>query len=203
MADARMLSGPSSGERAAALDDAAVVARLRRRDETALAEVYDAHAGAVYGVLLRMLDDGSAQEVTQDVFLKLWDKPAAFDASRGSLRAFLLVMARSRGLDRLRATRTTVPLYAEDGAELPLPDSRPGPDHHSETAQRRERIRAALAELSGPHRETVERAFLRGQTREEIAAQMAVPVGTVKSRVSYALKHLKRVLGEEVGAWLD
>lgn len=201
MADARMFPAAPTEQRAA--DDTAIVARLRKRDETALAEVYDAHAGAVYGVLTRMLDVGAAQEVTQDVFVRLWEKPEAFDPARAGLRAFLLVMARSRGLDRLRATRATTPLYADDGAELPLPDGRPGPAHGAEATQRRERIRSALAALSGPHRESVERAFLRGQTREEIAQDMGVPVGTVKSRISYALKHLRGVLGEEVGAWLD
>ncbi|WP_309570098.1 sigma-70 family RNA polymerase sigma factor [Deinococcus sp.] len=198
-----MFSAAPTESRAAGADDAAVVARLRQRDETALSEVYDAHAGAVYGVLTRMLDVSTAQEVTQDVFLRLWEKPGAFDPTRAGLRAFLLVMARSRGLDRLRATRATTSLYADDGAELPLPDARPGPVHGAESTQRRERIRTALHELSPAHRESVERAFLRGQTREEIAQDMDVPVGTVKSRLNYALKHLKRVLGEEVGAWLD
>ncbi|WP_165795228.1 sigma-70 family RNA polymerase sigma factor [Deinococcus koreensis] len=188
---------------ARSVDDVTLVARLRRRDEAALGEVYDGHAGAVYGVLMRLLDHASAQEVTQDVFLRLWERPDAFDPARASLRAYLLVMARSRGLDRLRAQRATLPLYTDEGAELPLPDARPGPVHGSETAQRRERIQAALNELSPTHRESVERAFLRGQTREEIAHAMDVPVGTVKSRLSYALKHLKRVLGEEVSVWLD
>lgn len=203
MADARMFSAAPTEHRAAGADDAALVARLRRRDEAALGEVYDTHSGAIYGVLTRMLDQGAAQEVMQDVFLRLWEKPEAFDPTRAGLRAFLLVMARSRGLDRLRTVRGTTPLYADDGAELPLPDARPGPAHGAESTQRRERIRAALHELSPAHRESVERAFLRGQTREEIAQSMDVPVGTVKSRISYALKHLKRVLGEEVGAWLD
>lgn len=202
MADARMLSA-SPKERAEVSDDAAVVARLRQRDEVALGEVYDAHSSAVFGVLTRMLDQDTAQEVMQDVFLRLWERPEAYDPARASLRAFLLVMSRSRGLDRLRATRATTSLYADDGAELPLPDARPGPVHGAESTQRRERIRTALHALSPAHRESVERAFLRGQTREEIATQMDVPVGTVKSRINYALKHLKRVLGEEVGAWLD
>lgn len=203
MADARVRSAPPAGGRAAVPDDVALAARLRQRDESALAEVYDAHAGVVYGVLMRLLDEASAQEVTQDVFLHLWEHPGAFDPARAGLRAYLLVKARSRGLDRLRATRPTTSLYADDGAELPLADARPGPAHGAEAAQRRDRIRAALGELSASHRESVERAFLHGQTREEIATQMDVPVGTVKSRLSYALKHLKRVLGEEVKGWLD
>ncbi len=188
--------------------DAGLAQRLRARDESALSEVYDEHAGAVYGVLHRLLGDAAAQEVLQDVFLRLWERPATFDPARAGLRTFLLVMARSRALDRLRATRATLPLFTEDGAELPFPDAGPGPVTRSEDAQRREQIRAALSQLSAAHRETVERAFLQGESREEISGAMKVPVGTVKSRLNYALRHLRAVLekaglGKEVGAWLE
>lgn len=190
--------------RVASPEDAALVARLRRRDEEALAEVYSAHAAAVYGVLVRLLDEASAQEVTQDVFLTLWQRPEAYDSRRAGLRAYLLVLARSRGLDRLRARRVTLPLHDEEGAELPLPDERQDPAAWAEGQGRRERLRSALTHLSDAHRETVTRAFLQGQTREEIAAGMGVPVGTVKSRLKYALDHLRRVLKpEEAGSWLE
>lgn len=177
--------------------------RLLARDEGALAELYDAHSGVVYGVLRQLLDDSTAQEVLQDVFLRLWDNPNAFDAGRGSLRVFLLVMARSRALDRLRAQRVTLPLQDEEGAELPLPDDRVNIVQSSEQAAQREALRQALGSLSVSHQETVNRAFLHGESREEIAQAMSVPVGTVKSRLSYALKHLKTVLGEGGKAWLD
>lgn len=183
--------------------DVALVARLCQRDELALAQVYDLHAPFVYGLLLRMLDHASAQEITQDVFMRLWERPQAFDPARASLRGYLLVTARSRGLDRLRAQRHTQPLFTEEGAELPLPDRRAGPVQRSEDTQRQQRIGKALAALSADHREAVKRAFLHGQTREEIALALGIPVGTVKSRISYALKHLKKELGEEVSEWLD
>lgn len=88
-----------------AVPDVALAARLVRRDEAALAEIYDAHAAAVFGVLVRLLDHATAQEVLQDVFVRLWDRPEAFDPARAGLRAYLLVMARSRALDRLRGAR--------------------------------------------------------------------------------------------------
>lgn len=177
--------------------------RLQARDEAALAEVYDAYSGAVYGVLRQLLDEASAQEVLQDVFLRLWEQPGTFEEARGSLRVFLLVMARSRALDRLRRQRMTLPLHDEEGAELPLPDNRPGVVQQSEQAAQREQLRRALDGLSASHQETVQRAFLRGESREDIAQAMGVPVGTVKSRLNYALKYLKRALGEEGTAWLD
>lgn len=188
--------------------DERLALRLRHRDEAALSEVYDLHAGAVFGVLNRLLGDAAAQEVMQDVFLRLWECPEKYDPARAGLRTFLLVMARSRALDRLRATRVTLPLFTGEGAELPLPDTGVGPVARSEDAQRREQIRDALVQLSPAHRETVERAFLAGESREEISGAMNVPVGTVKSRLSYALKHLRQVLGRaglggEVETWLE
>ncbi|WP_192930845.1 RNA polymerase sigma factor [Deinococcus sp. AJ005] len=188
--------------------DGRLALRLRQRDEAALSEVYDQHSGAVFGVLNRLLGDAAAQEVLQDVFLRLWERPESYDPARAGLKTFLLVMARSRALDRLRATKATLPLFTEEGAELPLPDSGPGPVTRSEDAQRREQIRAALSQLSAAHRETVERAYLAGESREEISGAMNVPVGTVKSRLNYALKHLRMVLekaglGKEVETWLE
>ncbi|BBN96934.1 RNA polymerase, sigma-24 subunit, ECF subfamily [Deinococcus grandis] len=200
---ARRFRHPLNLRAAVAVLDAALAGRLVRRDEAALAEIYDAHAAAVFGVLVHLLDHATAQEVHQDVFVRLWDRPEAFDPARAGLRAYLLVMARSRALDRLRGARVTVPLHGEDGVTLPLPDGRPSLARLSEDRARRDCVHAALSGLSGAHRETVERAYLRGESREEIARAMDVPVGTVKSRLSYALKHLKRHLGEEGGAWLD
>lgn len=177
--------------------------RLQAHDQEALAEVYDAYCGAVYGVLRQLLDEGAAQEVLQDVFLRLWEHPDVFDAGRGSLRVLLLVMGRSRALDRLRQQKLTLSLHDQEGVELPLPDLRPSIVQVSEQAAQREQLQQALNSLSAPHRETVSRAFLRGESREEIAQAMSVPVGTVKSRLNHALKHLKSALGEEGTAWLD
>lgn len=184
-------------------DDRTLAARLRGRDEAALAEVYDRHAGAVYGVLVRLLGEAGAADTSQDVFLTLWDRPERYDPSRAGLRVYLLVLARSRALDRLRAERGHLPLVDEAGETLDLPDPRPGPGERAEALRQGERVRAGLTHLSPPHRETVSRAFLQGQSREEIAGEMGVPVGTVKSRLKYALEHLRRVLGEEAGTWLD
>lgn len=177
--------------------------RLQLQDEEALATLYDVHSGAVYGVLLRLLDHQTAQEVLQDVFLRLWHNPQSFDPRRASLRVYLLVMARSRALDRLRSRRQTVPLFDEEGAELSLADNSWGPQDLSEQQARRRRLEGALQALSPQQQETVRRAFFMGQSREEISKVMGVPVGTVKSRLSYALKNLRKVLGEEVTLWLD
>ena len=96
----------SSGARPEAGDDMRLVARVRAGDQQALAELYDRYSNVVYGVALRVLQDtGAAEDVLQDIFLQLWRKPDAFDSSRGSLAAWLAVIARHRSIDRLRKRR--------------------------------------------------------------------------------------------------
>ena len=180
------------------LPDAQLVFRLIRRDEAALGLLYDRHSGAVYALLLRLLGQSSAQEVVQDVFLRLWQAPEKYDPARAELRAFLLVMARSRALDRLRQERGEWRLYDDQGQDFPLPDERQNPFSQAAGAQQREKLARAMAHLSEAHRETVRRAFMMGESREEIAQGMDVPVGTVKSRLNTALAHLKRTLAGQV-----
>src|SRR5215471_5496932 len=96
----------SRGTRADAGDDMRLVARIRAGDQTALSELYDRYSGVVYGVALRILQDtGAAEDLLQDIFLQLWRRPDAFDSSRGSLTAWLAVIARHRAIDRLRQRR--------------------------------------------------------------------------------------------------
>lgn len=186
--------------------DAQLKQRLLMRDDSSLSKIYDEHSGAVFGVLCRFLDHASAEEVLQDIFVRLWEKPEAFDPQRASLRAYLLVVARSRALDQLRKQRKqklTLPLYTEEEQEWPLPDPHQNPSQQSEERQQREFMANVLQQLSATHRETVERAYLQGQSRSEIAQAMNTPVGTVKSRLSYALKYLKQALGKEAHTWLE
>ena len=177
--------------------DAQLVSRLGLHDalaEAALGLLYDRHAGSVYALLLRMLGHSSAQEVVQDVFLRLWQSPGKYDPGRADLRAYLLVMARSRALDRLRQERGEWRLYDDQGQDFPLPDERQDLFSQAASAEQQAQLARAMTRLSGAQRETVRRAFLLGESREETAHAMGVPVGTVKSRLNTALKHLKRVL---------
>jgi len=174
--------------------DAHLMQSLQVRDERALATLYDRHSPGVYALLLRLLDPPSAQEVLQDVFLRLWEAPERFDAGRAELRAYLLVMARSRALDRLRQRRGEWRLYDDEGQDFPLPDERQDPFARAADQQQADEVRQAMARLSDVQRETVRRAFLLGESREETARHMGVPVGTVKSRLNTALGALKRRL---------
>ena len=186
---------PASEE--AGSQDIQLVSRLGSHDtvaEAALGLLYDRHAGSVYALLLRMLGHSSAQEVVQDVFLRLWQAPEKYDPVRADLRAYLLVMARSRALDRLRQERGEWRLYDDQGQDFPLPDERQNLFSQAASAEQQAHLARAMTRLSETQRETVRRAFLLGESREEIARTMGVPVGTVKSRLNTALGHLKRVL---------
>lgn len=192
--------GAASAGASGSPPDAELLRRLASRDEEALGLLYDRHSGFVYALLLRLLGESSAQEVLQDVFLRLWQAPERYDPARAELRGFLLVMARSRALDRLRQERGEWRLYDDRGEDFPLPDERQSPFDRAAGQQRREALQVAMAHLSEAQRETVRRAFLLGESREETARAMGVPVGTVKSRLNTALAHLKRLLGGRLGA---
>ena len=170
--------------------------RLQSRDESALAEVYDRLSNLLYGLAERICGAHDAQEVVQDAMMKLWRDPRLFDPARGSLAGFLVVLTRHAALDRARRRRPERPLEDEEGAPLPIPHPGAGPLDAAETAWLGEHVRAALAVLSEAQRRTVERAYFGGETREEIATAMRVPVGTVKSRLKYALDALRATLGE-------
>lgn len=179
------------------LTDAALIGRVRRRDEEALAAFYDRHAGIMYAMLLRILkDSGAAEEVLQDMFLDVWRRAERFDGNRGTPLAWLLVMGRSRALSRLRATRRR---YDIEGADELRPETMVSPaDPESEVAQLRwaEKIRAALRSLPPKQKEAVELAYFEGLTQTEIAARTGSPLGTVKSRVRIALQTLWALVSE-------
>lgn len=178
--------------------DEQLVAAVAFADEAALAELYDRHASAMLGVALRVLGSRSdAEDLVHDVFVEAWQKAGDFDASRGSVRSWLLMRVRSRGIDRLRslhAARRRGLLGGEadaaDAAIAPVWDT---PD--------RERARKALEALSDAQRTLVELAYFEGMTCSEMATHCGIPIGTVKSRLSAALGRLREsVAGGRVEA---
>lgn len=163
-------------------------------DPATFARAYDEHGPAVYGAALRVLGNPvTAQDVAQDVFLRLWRRPAAFDRRRGDLGAYLRLMARSRALDLWRSAqaggRATDRLKIASGRDEPRADDEPVArferDEHSRT------VRAALGALPAPQREAVVLAYWGGLTADEIAARSGVPLGTAKSRVRLGLQRMR------------
>jgi RNA polymerase sigma-70 factor, ECF subfamily len=171
-------------------------------DPAAFARAYDEHSAGVYGTALRVLGNpATAQDVAQDVFLRLWREPRKFDARRGDLGAYLRLMARSRALDLWRtaqaAGRATDRMKIAAGRDLPRPDEQPAAQ--AERGERRRTVRTALGALPAAQREAVVLAYWGGLTADEIARRSGVPVGTAKSRVRLGLQRMRAEL-ERTGA---
>ncbi|HEY1807350.1 MAG TPA: sigma-70 family RNA polymerase sigma factor [Acidobacteriaceae bacterium] len=177
--------------------DAALVEQMTAGDESALAALYDRYAGVLYGLLLRILKDThAAEEVLQDLFLQLWRTASRFDASRGSMTAWLMVIARNRAISRLRRGNRHAVVDDPEGFLL---ESAPDPANLEDEAERRQlagRLRAAMASLPGEQREALELAYFEGMTQTEIAERTGAPLGTVKSRVRAALQSLRQHFDE-------
>ncbi|QOV39203.1 sigma-70 family RNA polymerase sigma factor [Streptomyces ferrugineus] len=177
--------------------DAEVHRRLVYGDESALAEVYAAYGGLVRRVAVRVTRSAAAAEdVAQEVFAHLWSRPYTFDASRGSLRTWLSVLAHRRAVDWVRSETRHRKAAADDSDLQAIPDAGPGPD---ETVVDRERsllLHSALAELPQPQREVVHLAYFAGRTYRQAAVELGIPEGTAKTRLRSALRALAETLAD-------
>jgi RNA polymerase sigma-70 factor (ECF subfamily) len=178
--------------------DSALVERIMAGDEGALSALYDRYSGMLYAMLLRILKDtGAAEEVLQDLFLQLWRGAARFDASRGSLAAWLLVIGRNRALSRLRGKQRREILPDPEEFSFEAVPSSENLEDEAARMQLMHRLRGVMAALPAEQREAVELAYFEGMTQTEIAARTGSPLGTVKSRVRAAMQTLKQWFDDE------
>jgi RNA polymerase sigma-70 factor (ECF subfamily) len=189
--------GPPSGAQALANDpeadaDRHAVERMAGGDESALALLYDRHATPVYSLAMRIVRrPEDADDVTQQVFTQAWQSSARYDASRGAVAAWLLMMARSRALDFLRRRNPARGGTSDDEALAAIPGTDPSVEYVVATREQVDRVRVAIEALPEDQRVAVELAYYDGLTQTEIAARTATPLGTVKTRVRTALQTLR------------
>lgn len=166
-------------------------------DSEVLGTLWDRHARPVYSLALRMLHDpGWAEEIAQDVFLRLWSKPHSFDPSRGDLRRWLLAITHNTAVNGLRGRRGTA--RDRDAGPEPLEfmaRGEEGPEQSTIKNLRAESMRFALNELPSEQREVVELVYFEGLTQLETAQHTGQPLGTVKTRIRSGLRKLR--------AWLE
>jgi RNA polymerase sigma factor (sigma-70 family) len=190
-------------------DDRELAARLMAGEQAALTEAYERYAGLVFGLARRVLgDDALAEDVTQEVFVFIWEQPERFDASRGSLRSWLGVLTHRRSVDRVRVEQGRSRREARVGQreQLPVPASSGEVDDELTREWLAGRVQAALDQLPSEQREAVVLAYYGGRTYREVAAELAIPEGTAKSRLRLALAKLDQILqpllsGQDTPAW--
>jgi RNA polymerase sigma-70 factor (ECF subfamily) len=174
---------------------------VARGDESAFARVYDRYGPILLGLLLRILRSRpEAEDVLQEVFLQVWQRAGSFDAGRGRAFTWLVTLARSRAIDRLRAvdSRERAAQRSADGAP-PAAAQVPGAEEEASQAERAEAVRAALAELPEEQRQVLVLAYLEGMSQSEIAAAKGQPLGTVKTRTRTGLRRLSESLRTRLG----
>jgi RNA polymerase sigma-70 factor, ECF subfamily len=170
--------------------DAALVVSIGRYHEDALAEAYRRHAGAVFALARRLLADRTlAEEIVQEVFLRLWNDPDRFDPDRGSLRSYLLAQCHGRSVDLIRSESSRrrreekeLTLAAEAGYDL---------EHEVWDIAVADRVKATLQTLPEGEREAILLAYFGGHTYREVADLLGTPEGTVKSRIRSGLKKMR------------
>ena len=177
------------------LDDAELVVRIGRRDERALGEVLRRHREPTIAFARRVVaDDALAEDVAQEVFLRLWQEPERYDRDRGALRAFLLAQTHGRAIDRVRSDTARRRREERDAAL--------SPDRHAAVEEPvveravADEVRQALSTLSEQEQKAVELAYFGGHSYREVAIILDLPEGTVKGRIRSALSKLREALAE-------
>jgi RNA polymerase sigma-70 factor (ECF subfamily) len=188
-----MIKDPSLGARladgstASVADDSLLLQRVRQCDQVAMAEIFDRYGRVVYSVALRVLKDpGQAEDVMQEIFFQIWRSSDSFVQGRGSLGAWLVVVARNRSIDLLRRRK---PTDSVDDVVLASPSNLASDAEHN---MMMEKVQKVLKDLPAEQQKSMELAFFEGLSHSEIAERTGDPLGTVKTRIRLALATLRK-----------
>ena len=190
--------GPGSAEQdAQAVRDRGLMRDVAAGSGDAVAALYDQYGATVYGLALRVLGQPDlAEEVVQDVFAQVWREAGRYDATRGSVAGWMVMLTRTRAIDRLRARRARPDLTSpvNEASVDPLPSMERSPESAIITADDARVVRSALKGLPDQLRSLIELAYYEGLTHSEIAQRTGMPLGTVKTRIRNAMVTLRSAL---------
>lgn len=174
---------------------AGLLARIAVGDQSALGELYDASSAKVFGLAMKILGDhAAAEETTLDVYTQVWRRASSYDAEQGTPGSWLMTLAKHRAIDRFRSS------YLERGRQVPLnqaeelPGHEETPEQYSAGLERQRLVQQALASLSVEQRQAIGLAYYWGMSQSEIAEQLKLPLGTVKTRMRLGMIKLREVL---------
>ena len=169
--------------------------RLIAGEEAALTEIYAQFASFVYGLALRVIGDArAAEDVAQDVFVGVWERPDAFDPDRGSLRTWLGTLAHRRAVDHVRREEARRRRAIKDASR---PDTTPDVEEMAMALVTAERVRSALVTLPDDQRRAIHLAYFGGKTYRQVAQVLGIPEGTAKSRLRLGLRRIADALEHE------
>lgn len=178
-------------------DDAALAGLLTSRDPRGIELLYERHGPAVYGLARRVVgDEQIAQDVVQEVFMAIWRGAASYDGSRGSLTAWLYALTHHKAVDAVRRAQRHSSRRAPEEVLATHVDPVVSVEQHAIEAERRDRVRSALAQLPEPQRNALLLAYFGGYSQSEIAQLTSTPLGTVKTRTLAALRRLSGMLAD-------
>jgi RNA polymerase sigma-70 factor, ECF subfamily len=179
--------------------DAELARQMSNGDERAFAAFYDRFAPGLFSLIYAILhDQKESEDVLQEAFVQMWKRSASYDAGRSGLFTWAVMISRHKAIDRLRSRQRQYRLHeavATETSAVPASDPVDRADDALARSDERERVRAALAQLSAAQREAIDLAFFAGLTQTQISERLGTPLGTVKARIRRGLLALREMLG--------
>jgi RNA polymerase sigma factor (sigma-70 family) len=174
------------------IEESVLIERLCRRDPSALDYLYDHYSGALYSTVLRIVrKEEVAEEVLQDVFIKIWDRMASYDSSKGRLFTWMLNIARNQAIDKTRSKEMSQGRKTDDIDHLV---NRIDRQESAESSIEAIGLKEVLTKLPEDQRFVIDHLYLKGFTQSELAEEFNIPLGTVKTRTRMAMKELRSIL---------
>lgn len=169
-----------------------MVSLLKSKDSKAFSRLYDNYSSALYGIILRIVqEEEMSQDVLQEVFLKIWDNIGTYESGKGRLFTWMLNIARNAAIDKTRSAE-----FKKTAKNKPLEDSVRKVERRNPVENKIEHIgiRGLIEKLKPEHRAIIDLVYLQGYTQSEVAEELNIPLGTVKTRVKLAINHLRELI---------